>query len=290
MYVVTGASGNTGAVVADTLLNAGKPVRVVLRDVAKGEAWKKRGAEVALADFADAAALTRAFAGATGLYLMTPPLDHARDMIEERKPMIAALVKAAKDAAVPHVVALSSIGAQHAAGTGPIVSLHDLETRLAASGLRTTVLRPGSFADNWGEMIPVAQAQSVLPSMMPSGHRVPTVATPDVGRAAAGALLDPPATPRTIALAGPREISAADVAAALTRLLGKPVQVVAVPPAGREAAMKEAGLPAKTAALYAEMSGAIESGLVSYEGTEVKKRGKETIEETLRRLMPHARG
>jgi uncharacterized protein YbjT (DUF2867 family) len=288
MYVVTGASGNTGAVVAETLLKAGKPVRVVLRDAAKGEAWKKRGAEVALATFDDATALTRAFAGASGLYLMTPPLDQAQDMIEERKPMIAALVKAAKDAAVPHVVALSSIGAQHAAGTGPIVSLHDLEARLAAAGLRRTVLRPGYFAENWGDMIPVAQAQGILPAMMAPERKFPIVATPDVGRTAAAALLDPPAASRVIALAGPQDLSPADVAAALAKLLGKPVQVAPVPPEGREDAMKQAGLPAKTAAAYGEMCNAIDSGHVGYEGTEEKKRGSETIEETLRRLLRKA--
>jgi uncharacterized protein YbjT (DUF2867 family) len=288
MFVITGASGNTGGIAAETLLKAGKKVRVVVRDAAKGEAWKKRGAEVALADFADAAALTRAFAGASGLYLMTPPLDHAQDMIEERKPMIAALVKAAKDAAVPHVVALSSIGAQHAAGTGPIVSLHDLETRLAAAGLRRTLLRPGYFAENWGDMIPVAQAQGVLPAMMAPEHKFPIVATPDVGRTAAAALLDPPTSSRVVALAGPRDLSPADVAAAFAKLLGKPVQVAPVPPEGREAAMKEAGLPAKTAAIYAEMCNAIDSGLVGYEGSEEKKRGTESIDETLRRLAARA--
>lgn len=285
MFVVTGASGNTGSVVAETLLKAGKPVRVVVRDAAKGAAWTKRGAEVALADFVDAAALARAFTGASGLYLMTPPLDHAQDMIEERKPMIAALVKAAKDAAVPHVVALSSIGAQHAAGTGPIVSLHDLETRLAAAGLRRTVLRPGYFAENWADMIPVAQAQGVLPAMMAPERKVPVVATPDIGRAAAAALLDPPAASREVALAGPEDISPADVAAALARLLGKPVQVAPVPPEAREGAMLQAGLPTKTAAVYAEMCNAIDSGRVAYEGSEEKKRGTETIEETLRRLI-----
>ena len=288
MFVITGASGNTGGVVADALLKAGKPVRVVVRDTAKGDAWKKRGVEVALADFADAPALTRAFAGASGLYLMTPPLDRAEDMIEERKPMIAALAKAAKDAKVPHVVALSSIGAQHAAGTGPIVSLHDLETRLAAAGLRRTVLRPGYFAENWGEMIPVAQAQGVLPAMMAPERKTPVVATPDIGRVVAAALLDPPAATRVIALAGPQDLSPADVAAALAKMLGKPVQVAPVPPEAREGAMLQAGLPAKTAAVFAEMCNAIDSGHVTYEGTEEKKRGTETIEETLRRLLASA--
>ncbi len=286
MFVITGASGNTGGVAADTLLKAGKPVRVVLRDPGKAEAWKKRGADVALADFADAPALTRAFAGASGVYLMTPPLDHAQAMNQERKPSNAAPVKAAKDATVPHVVALSSIGAQHASGTGPIVSLHDLETRLAAAGLRRTVLRPGYFAENWASVLPAVAAQGVLPALMAPERRMPMVATPDIGRAAAGALLDLPlGALRIVALAGPRDLSPADVAAALARLLGKAVPVAPVPPAGREGALLQAGLQPKTAAVYAEMCNAVDSGHVDYEGTEEKKRGTETIDETLRRLL-----
>ena len=50
MFVVTGATGNTGSVVADTLLQLGKPVKVVVRDHAKGEAWKAKGAQVAIAE------------------------------------------------------------------------------------------------------------------------------------------------------------------------------------------------------------------------------------------------
>ena len=39
MFVVLGASGNRGKVVAETLLRQKKKVRVVLRDAAKGKAW-----------------------------------------------------------------------------------------------------------------------------------------------------------------------------------------------------------------------------------------------------------
>lgn len=288
MFVVTGATGNTGAVVAETLLKAGAKVRVVVRDAAKGEAWKKRGADVALAAFDDAAALTRAFAGADGVYLMTPPLPASADMNAERAPMIAALAKAVKDAAVPHVVALSSIGAQHAAGTGPIVSLHELEKRLAGSGARLTILRPGYFADNWGEVIPVALADGILPSTLAAERKIPMISTRDIGRAAASALLDPPAKSQVIGLAGPSDVSPADIAAALAKLLGKPVQVAPIPPGEREAALKAAGLPAKTAALYAEMCDAVDSGYVDYEGAELRQRGTEPLGETLKRLIPKA--
>src|SRR5262245_15999011 len=73
MYVIAGVTGNTGSVAALTLLAAKQPVRVIVRDAAKGEPWKARGAEVAVASLDDRAALTRALTGATGAYLLLPP-------------------------------------------------------------------------------------------------------------------------------------------------------------------------------------------------------------------------
>src|SRR5262245_3741627 len=73
MFVIAGVSGNTGSVVANTLLEAKKPVRVIVRDAAKGEPWKAKGAEVAIASVEDRAAFARALAGAEGAYLLLPP-------------------------------------------------------------------------------------------------------------------------------------------------------------------------------------------------------------------------
>ena len=66
MFVVLGASGNTGRVVAETLLSQNKKVRVVVRDVAKGQVWKEAGADVSVADVEDGAALERAFSDTKG--------------------------------------------------------------------------------------------------------------------------------------------------------------------------------------------------------------------------------
>ena len=46
MFFVAGVTGNTGSVVANTLLERGKRVRVLVRDSQKGDAWERRGAEV----------------------------------------------------------------------------------------------------------------------------------------------------------------------------------------------------------------------------------------------------
>src|SRR5579872_3482166 len=75
MYVIAGVSGNTGSVAANTLLSEGYAVRVLVRDPAKGDPWKAKGAEVAVADlYGDEGALARAFSGAKGVYVLLPPL------------------------------------------------------------------------------------------------------------------------------------------------------------------------------------------------------------------------
>jgi uncharacterized protein YbjT (DUF2867 family) len=70
MFVVLGASGNTGKVVAETLLGQKKKVRVVLHDAAKGRVWREAGADVAVANVDDGATLERAFSGAEGVYVL----------------------------------------------------------------------------------------------------------------------------------------------------------------------------------------------------------------------------
>jgi uncharacterized protein YbjT (DUF2867 family) len=78
MYVVIGASGNTGSVVANTLLDQGKKVRVIGRHAERLQPFVARGAEPFIADVADADALTRAFNGAEGVYAMIPPMFKVR--------------------------------------------------------------------------------------------------------------------------------------------------------------------------------------------------------------------
>ena len=68
MYIVSGATGQTGSVVARTLLEKDLPVRVIVRSEEKGKPWKDLGAEVAVADVQDAESLTKALEGGKALY------------------------------------------------------------------------------------------------------------------------------------------------------------------------------------------------------------------------------
>ena len=104
MFAVLGASGNTGKVVAETLLSQNKKVRVVVRDVAKGQVRKEAGADVSIADVEDNAALKRAFSDTEGAYVLLPPnfsSTQVRAANNRRTGTIAAAIEAA---GVPHVV------------------------------------------------------------------------------------------------------------------------------------------------------------------------------------------
>ena len=74
MYAVTGITGKVGAAVARSLLSADQPVRAVVRDPGKGAAWADLGCEIAVADFADAGSLAKAFEGTDGVFAMLPPV------------------------------------------------------------------------------------------------------------------------------------------------------------------------------------------------------------------------
>ena len=116
MYVILGASGNTGSIVADSLLSKGKKVRVVGRDSGRLQRFVDKGAEAFTADMSDAAALTKAFSGARAAYLMLPPAKSR----EEQERDSDAIAKAVKESGLRYAVHLSSYGAQVPKGAGPV--------------------------------------------------------------------------------------------------------------------------------------------------------------------------
>src|SRR5947207_14659050 len=81
MYVVLGATGNTGAAAVKALIAKGEKVRAVGRDAAKITRMFGDGAEAFSADVTDTAALTRAFSGAAAVYAMIPPQVNAPDFL-----------------------------------------------------------------------------------------------------------------------------------------------------------------------------------------------------------------
>lgn len=283
MYAIAGVSGNTGKVAAETLLAAGHKVRVIVRDAAKGEAWKKKGADVAIADLSDRDALAAAFRGASGAYVLLPPRWDAADPVAHNKRVADAIDGAARDAGLPHLVLLSSLGAQHADGTGPVKTLYYAEGRMRSlPGF--TALRAGYFVENWASVLGPAKSDGVLPTFIAADRPCLTVSTPDIGKKAAELLLAGPSGYRIVELAGPAPTTPNEVASALTTLFGRPVSAAAYPAEAATEALKAAGVPPQWAALYQELYVGLREGRLEPELPAKLARGSESLIDGLRRI------
>jgi uncharacterized protein YbjT (DUF2867 family) len=287
IYAIAGVSGHVGSVVADTLLSQGKQVRVIVRDAAKGEPFRARGAEVAVADLHDPTALTRALTGVAGAFLLLPPNMTTTTPLETQAEISRALATAVHAADVPHVVLLSSIGAQHASGTGPIQALHVAERDLAATGTALTAIRASYFQENWGASLGML-GQGVLPTFVAPDLKYPQVSTRDIGKVAAAALVEaaPAGTKQVIELGGPRDYSANDAATALASITSAPVVAQAAPLEAVVPTFTSFGMTAPVAELYREMYEAITAGKLEFEGGSAREvRGTVELDETLRGLL-----
>lgn len=286
--LVAGVSGHTGAVVAQALLEQKQKVRVLVREPAKGERWKKRGAEVSVGSVDDAHALAAAFRGVDAAFLLLPPPPPPTTGYVQRAQKITdAFVQTLSGSHVKHVVLLSSVGAQWPDGTGPIRALHLAEKGLSTLKLPCTFLRACYFVENWGSMLGAAK-DGHLPSFYPADFKFPQVATHDIGLLAAELLADHPKAHRVVELAGPVDASPNDVAATLGKLLGREVKVAPQPVAQVAAAFQSFGFSAEFAGLYQEMVQGILSGRVAFEHPESVRRGKQSLEVTLGEMLKHS--
>src|ERR1700736_1414133 len=109
MYVVLGATGHTGSIIANSLLLKGERVRVVGRDAARLERFVRKGAEAFTANVSDAAALSKAFSGARAAYLMLPPAKSRKDQERDSD----GRADAVKESDLIYTWHLSRIGAQY---------------------------------------------------------------------------------------------------------------------------------------------------------------------------------
>src|SRR5271163_4966961 len=178
MYVILGASGNTGSIIANSLLSAGKKVRVVGRDSGRLQRFVDKGAEAFTADMSDAAALAKAFSGARAAYLMLPPAKSR----EEQERDSDAIAKAVKESGLHYAVHLSSYGAQVAEGAGPVSGLHSSEQKLSAiSGLNVLHVRAAYFMENNLAAIGMSHHMGLFGNALLPDVKLPMVATRDVG-------------------------------------------------------------------------------------------------------------
>jgi uncharacterized protein YbjT (DUF2867 family) len=263
MYVIMGASGNTGNVVARALLAEGKKVRVIGRSADRLEPLTASGAEAFVCDVTDATALTKAFAGARAVYAMIPPSMTSQNYRADQDNVTNAIARAIEQAAVKYVVSLSSVGADKAEETGPVAGLHYLEQTLNRNReLNVLHLRAGYFMGNTLAQIGTIQTLGITAGPLRPDLMIPMIATRDIGTAAAKALLGLDfSQQQTRELLGQRDISMIEVATIIGNAIGKPdLKYVQLPDEQVREALTQVGISLNVASLILEMSAALNSG------------------------------
>ncbi|MBI3810632.1 MAG: NmrA family NAD(P)-binding protein [Nitrospirae bacterium] len=265
MYAITGATGNTGKLIAEALLSKGKKVRVIGRDAARLKPLVDKGAEPFAGSLDDAAALTRAFTGTKAVYAIIPPNPTATNLRDYQNKIGEALATAIANARVQHVVNLSSVGGHLSEKVGPGNGLCDQERRLnKLKETQVVHLRPGYFMENLYWNIDLIKKMGINGSALKADLPMPLIATQDIAAEAVRLLLDLKFAGKSVQeLLGQRDITMADVTRVLGKSIGKPdLKYVQFPYEEAEKAMIGMGLSPSVTQAYIEMTRAFNDGIV----------------------------
>jgi uncharacterized protein YbjT (DUF2867 family) len=263
MYVVTGATGNTGHVVASRLLDKKKTVRVIGRSKERLQPLIDRGAEAFVADLNDQTALTKAFTGAEGVYAMIPPSMTSQDYRGDQHRASETMAAALEQSGVKHAVVLSSVGADKQAGTGPVAGLHELEEMLnRIAGLNVVHLRAGYFMENTLGQVGAIGAMGKTAGPLRGDLKLPLIAARDIGSAAAELLAALDFSGKQAReLLGQRDLSMDEATAIIGKAIEKPdVKYVQVPGEQMQPLFIQMGMSPNVASLILEMAEALNSG------------------------------
>jgi NAD(P)H dehydrogenase (quinone) len=241
MFAVTGITGRVGSQVARGLLAQGQTVRAIVRNRAKGNEWAAQGCEVFVASIDDAKAMTEAFRGVDGVFLMTPPNFDPEPGFPDAQRNSVAIHTAIEESRPGKVVFLSTVGAQV---TEPNLLNNSgmTEAMLRTVPVPVAFLRAAWFMENAAWDIESAKGGVVHSFLQPLDHRIPMVATEDIALTAVELLGQSWNGIRIVELEGPERYSSNDVAAALASALGTPVRNEIVPRSTWEELFRSQGM------------------------------------------------
>ena len=240
MILVTTA-GKVGSETARLLRERDVPVRVLVRDPAKAAALAEAGAEIAAGDLGVPASIDEAMSGVSGVVLVSPAVPGQELNV----------VASAARAGAGHVVKATS----KAPADSPVARRRwqaEIEAGLAASGIPHTLLRSNAYMQNMLTLAPAIATTSSFGSCAGQG-RSGLVDARDVAAVAAEIITSPAAhAGRTYWLTGPELLSNYDVAAVLSRLLGRTITYRELTFEQNKDAMIRAGVPEQIAEMNAQ--------------------------------------
>ncbi len=223
-YVITGATGKIGKIVATELLAKGQNVTVIGRNPGKLKELADLGAIAMAGDSYDREFLTTTFKGADAVFCLLMPDMFAADILKEQKQIADNYFSAIKAANVPNVLLLSSVGAHLRKGAGIVDGLGYMEELfLGLKDVNVLNLRPTYFMENTLGLIGIIKQMGIAGTAVSADQKFPMVATKDIGAVAAKRLLNLSFEGNTVEyVLGPRDMSYSEVTAIAGQAIGMP--------------------------------------------------------------------
>jgi uncharacterized protein YbjT (DUF2867 family) len=215
---------------------------------------------------------------------MLPPIFDPTEGFPEAQAAITALHDALDAAKPRNVVVLSTIGG-HLSRPNLLTQLHLLEASLSKLALPITFLRPAWFIENALWDIAPAREEGIVPSFLqPLEKNFPMIATRDIGREAAELLCQQWQGHRSVQLEGPSRISPKEIATMLATLLGRDVEMTAVPRDTWESSFRSQGM--KNPLPRMQMLDGFNEGWIEFEGgMSASKKTSTTLGEALEAVI-----
>ena len=217
--LVTSGAGNTGRPVVETLLEAGFPVRaMVRRQDQRSEALRERGAEVVVGNLFDVRDLRRALEGAQRAYFVAP---HGPNGLHASM----AFAVAAEEAKLETVTTLSQwlVHPGHPSLATRELWLADKVMPWMPS-VDLVQITPGWFAWTYFLVLDVIAQLGVFPMALGEGRNAPP-SNEDMGAVVAATLADPaPHIGKTYRPTGPKLLTPEEIAATFAEVLGRDVK------------------------------------------------------------------
>lgn len=224
---VFGAAGAQGGPVARALLDAGRPVRAIVRDPARAAALAERGAEVVVADLADATALRQALTGVVGAFVHLPVI-LIDAVVRAQAGAVAAALQAAE---VPLTVfTLSGVAPATPVGMASFDTKAIARRILSGAGVPLVGLEPSGYLGNLSAPFsaPGVVYHDELRYPLPAGHRQPWISTEDQAALAIAALARPDLAGRWFRIG--EQLTGPELAAGIGEARGRQVRYVPLEP------------------------------------------------------------
>ena len=251
MILITGGTGTSGRPIVEAVLERGEQVRVLARDPVKAADQLGAEVEIARGDFSDPQSLDAAMEGVERALLLSPPSNQLVAMEQ-------AFVDTAKRAGVKHVVKFSAYGAAPDAPLGFAKWHGTSEGYLKQSGLLWTMLRPPFFMQNLLGLAGMIKSGTIY---QPAGEgKAGFVDVRDIAAVAASALSEDGHAGKSYDITGPELLTFHDIAATLSRVHGRTITYVNVPPEVAKQSMTQAGMPEWQADAINQLMSDLKSG------------------------------